>query len=69
MASRSQNGGKRNQMTTHDNGNVQIGWASKDVTPDRPVNLQGQFHMRISKGVKDPLTVSALVLSAGNDSV
>lgn len=56
-------------MKKTNNGNVQIGWASKDVTPDRPVNLQGQFNMRISKGVKDPVTVTALALSTGNDSV
>lgn len=51
------------------NSTLQIGWASRDVTPDRPVNLQGQFHMRISKGVKDPVTVTALALSAGDDAV
>lgn len=49
--------------------NPRIGWASRDVTPDRPVNLQGQFHMRISKGVKDPITVTALAVSTGDDSV
>lgn len=44
-------------------GNLQIGWASRDVTPDRPVNLYGQFHVRISKGVKDPVTVTVLAIS------
>ncbi len=39
-----------------------IGWASVDVTPDRPVILRGQFHARISKGVRDPITVTALAL-------
>lgn len=56
-------------MTTTSTDNISIGWASKDVTPDRPVNLYGQFHMRISKGVKDPVTITALVLSAKDDSV
>jgi len=55
-------------MTAIHSSNLQIGWASKDVTPDRPVNLQGQFHMRISKGVKDPITVTALALSTGGAS-
>ena len=60
-------------MTTKE-GNLHIGWASKDVTPDRPVNLLGQFGMRISKGVKDPVTITALALSSGmrasdNDAV
>lgn len=45
---------------------MHIGWASRDVTPDRPVNLQGQYESRISKGVKDPLTVTALALSVGS---
>ena len=42
---------------------LNIGWATVDVTPDRPVNLIGQFYMRISKGVKDPVTVTALAIS------
>ncbi len=45
-----------------------IGWASRDVTPDRPVNLRGQFHMRIARTVKDPVTVTALAVSKGNDN-
>ena len=43
---------------------VRIGWATEDVTPDRPVNLAGQFCLRISKGVHDPVTVTAMALSA-----
>ena len=39
-----------------------IGWASVDVTPARPVNLHGQFHVRISQFVGDPLTATALAL-------
>jgi hypothetical protein len=53
-------------MTNANTDHLSIGWASRDVTPDRPVNLCGQFHMRISKGVKDPVTVTALALSAGS---
>lgn len=56
-------------MPTTAEGKLQIGWASREVTPDRPVNLQGQFHMRISKGVKDQLMVTALALSAGDGLV
>lgn len=52
-------------MTAINDGNLQIGWASKNVTPDRPVNLQGQFKMRISKGVKDPVMVTVLALTSG----
>lgn len=40
-----------------------VGWAERDVTPDRAVNLMGQVHMRITQEVKDPLTVTALALA------
>jgi len=38
------------------------GWASIDITPDRPVALVGQLHKRISQRVRDPLTATALAL-------
>ncbi len=44
-------------------GKILIGWSSRDVTPDKPVNLCGQFHMRIARTVKDPVTVTALAVS------
>ncbi len=46
---------------------LKIGWASRDVSTDKPINIPGQFHMRISKGVLDPVTVTALVLDDGQD--
>jgi len=46
---------------------LQIGWASKDASSPRPVNLPGQFYMRISKGILDPITVNALVIGDGSD--
>lgn len=48
--------------------NLNIGWAQRDVSTDKPVNIPGQFHMRISQGVMDPLYVSALVIEDGNDT-
>ncbi|MBO4299944.1 MAG: hypothetical protein IKS52_09060 [Clostridia bacterium] len=48
---------------------IKIGWASRDVSTDKPINIPGQFHMRISKGVMDPVTVNALVLDDGEDQV
>jgi hypothetical protein len=42
---------------------ILIGWASRDVTPDKPVNLRGQLPMRIARAVKDPVTVTALAVS------
>ena len=41
---------------------MKIGWASVDVSPSRPVMLRGQFHVRISKFVNDPVTVTALAM-------
>lgn len=41
---------------------IRIGWASRDISTDLPVNMCGQFFMRISQGVHDPLTVTALAL-------
>lgn len=42
-----------------------IGWASVDLTPEKPVELAGQFHVRVSEGVLDPITCTALALSSG----
>jgi len=38
------------------------GWATIDITPDKPVALVGQLHKRISERVRDPLTATALAL-------
>ncbi len=38
------------------------GWASADITPPRPVALTGQLHKRISTGIRDPLTATALAI-------
>ena len=51
------------------NSNILIGWASRDVSTTKPVNIPGQFHMRISQGIIDPVTVSALVIDNGEDNV
>jgi len=41
---------------------LRIGWAGRDITPDRPNLLRGQFYVRVSKGVGDPITATALAL-------
>jgi hypothetical protein len=48
---------------------LRIGWASTDLTPDRPVQLAGQFYARVSEGVLDPITATALALSSGEESL
>jgi hypothetical protein len=47
-------------------GNLQIGWSSVDLTPDKPVLLAGQFHARVSEGVLDPITATALAFEYGS---
>ena len=46
---------------------IKIGWASRDVSTTAPINIPGQFHMRISKGILDPVTANALVIDNGED--
>lgn len=46
---------------------LRIGWAQGDITPKRPVLISGQFHARVSEGVRDPITVTALALHRGED--
>ncbi|MEA4889642.1 MAG: hypothetical protein VB070_09295 [Clostridiaceae bacterium] len=43
-------------------GNLYIGWSNVSITPDKPVNLQGQFYERISQFVQSPITVTVLAL-------
>jgi ankyrin repeat protein len=43
-------------------GDLHVGWARTDITPDRPVVLVGQPYKRISQRVRDPLTATALAL-------
>ena len=45
-------------------GPLNVGWASRDITPDKPVALAGQFHKRISKGVAARLSLTALALES-----
>lgn len=45
-------------------GGLRIGWASADITPEKPVVLVGFSSARISEGVLDPITATALVLES-----
>jgi hypothetical protein len=45
-------------------GALHIGWANRDITPDRPVALAGQFHKRISSGVAARLSLTALAIES-----
>ncbi|MDY0169129.1 MAG: hypothetical protein RBS80_21480 [Thermoguttaceae bacterium] len=46
---------------------LRIGWATVDITPERPVLISGQFHARVSEGVMDPLSVTVLALESPGD--
>ena len=47
---------------------IQIGWAKCDITLHEPVSIAGQMYMRLSEGVMDPLTATALVLDGGQEA-
>jgi hypothetical protein len=48
-------------------GKLSLGWASVDITPPQPVALCGQFDLRISKRVNDPLSATALAIEARDE--
>jgi sugar phosphate isomerase/epimerase len=48
-------------------GPLSVGWASADITPDRPTAIMGQMHLRISTGVRDPISCTALALETVHD--
>ena len=39
---------------------IKIGWGRREFSTNEPVMIPGQMHMRISKGIMDPLYVTAL---------
>ena len=48
---------------------LKIGWASTDISTKEPVFITGQFHVRISSGILDPITATALWIDNGKESV
>jgi hypothetical protein len=47
---------------------IGIGWASRDITPQRTVMLRGQFNVRVATRVRDPLTLTALAIDGDGDA-
>ena len=41
---------------------IKIGWASRNVSTNEPIDIPGQFYRRVSTGCKDAITVTALVM-------
>ncbi len=48
---------------------LKIGWAQADITPPEPTLVAGQFHARVSEGVRDPIVATVLVLDRGDTHV
>jgi hypothetical protein len=46
------------------NGQFRIGWASADLTPEKPVVLTGFSRARVSEGVADPITATVLAFES-----
>jgi neutral ceramidase len=46
-----------------------VGSAWEDITPNRPVALLGQMHVRLGRYTHDPLTVNAVVFDDGEERV
>ena len=45
-------------------GQFRIGWASADLTPEKPVVLTGFSRARVSEGVADPITATVLAFES-----
>lgn len=43
---------------------LRIGAATADITPDKPVGLDGQFNTRISRGTDNPITATAVAIES-----
>jgi len=48
-------------------GQLFFGWASRSITPERPVAIGGQYHTRISGEVHDELSATALAIETRDD--
>jgi len=48
-------------------GPLSVGWASADLTPERPVVLTGFSRARVSEGVLDPINATVLVIESVQD--
>jgi hypothetical protein len=49
-------------------GNLLLGWSKTDLSPDVAVLLKGQFPARVSEGILDPITATALAIESATGS-
>ena len=54
-------------LMTVEKASLYVGWEQTDITPPEPVLIAGQFHARVSEGVDDPITTTAMAIDAGTD--
>ncbi len=47
---------------------LKVGWASRNISTDKPIGILGQMYLRISTGILDPLTLTALTIDNEADS-
>ena len=40
---------------------LQIGWASRNITPQRPALIQGQMYIRIGRDAADPKRLAVVI--------
>jgi len=45
---------------------LRLGWAVREITPERPALVMGQMYRRIAREAMDPLLVTALALEGGD---
>ncbi len=45
-------------------GELYVGAASTDITPEKPAALSGQFHIRISTGIESPVTANVVLVES-----
>ena len=45
--------------------NLKIGWSKRPISIDGPVSIPGQFYMRISEKILDPLYATAMCIDGG----
>ena len=48
---------------------LKIGWARTDISPEKPIFMQGTPSERKSQGLRDPLMTTVLVIDNGEDCV
>ncbi|MBP5530982.1 MAG: hypothetical protein J6Y54_02995 [Lentisphaeria bacterium] len=48
---------------------IRIGWGRRSINPGKAIAIPGQFHMRVSLGELNPVTVNALAIDNGEDGV